>query len=152
VQRVSDDFERWSYNTAVAAVMELLNTVSKWARSEHGAERKTFDEAIETMLKMLAPMSPHIVAEIWEQRFPDLPSVHEQSWPVADPALVKEETVTMVVQLNGKVRARLEVATTLSESDAEALALAAPEIARELTGSTVKRVVARPPRLVNIIV
>ena len=152
VQRVSDDFERWSYNTAVAAVMELLNTVSKWARSDHGAERKTFDEAIETMLKMLAPMSPHIVAEIWEQRFPDLPSVHEQSWPVADPALVKEETVTMVVQLNGKVRARLEVATTLSESDAETLALAAPEIARELAGSTVKRVVARPPRLVNIIV
>ncbi|MHB1252275.1 MAG: leucine--tRNA ligase [Acidimicrobiales bacterium] len=152
VQRVSDDFERWSYNTAVAALMELLNTVSKWARSEHGAEKTTFDEAIETMLKMLAPMTPHIVAEIWERRFPQRPSVHEQTWPVGDPALVKEETVTMVVQVNGKLRARVEVAPTLSEHDAEALALALPEIVSDIAGASVKRVVSRPPRLVNVIV
>ena len=152
VQRVTDDFERWSYNTAVAALMELLNTVSKWARSEHGAEKKTFDEAIETMLKMLAPMSPHVAAEIWEQRYPGEKTVHEQRWPVADPSLVIEETVTMVVQINGKVRARLEVSPSLSESEAEALALSAPEIVHDLAGATVKRVVARPPRLVNIII
>jgi len=152
VQRVTDDFERWSYNTAVAALMELLNTVSKWARSDHGAERGVFDEAVATMLKLLAPMSPHVVAEIWEQRFPGEPSVHQQSWPVANPSLVREETVTMVVQVNGKVRVRLEVVATLSESDAESLALAHPDIVEALAGKTAARVVSRPPRLVNIIV
>jgi leucyl-tRNA synthetase len=152
VQRVTDDFERWSYNTAVAALMELLNTVSKWARSDHGAERGVFDEAVATMLKLLAPMSPHVTAEIWEQRLPGESSVHQQSWPVADPSLVKEETVTMVVQVNGKVRARLEVVATLSESDAESLALAHPDIVEALAGKSATRVVSRPPRLVNIIV
>jgi leucyl-tRNA synthetase len=152
IARVTEGFERWSYNTAVAAMMELLNTVSKWARSEHGAERTTLDEAIDTMLKLLAPMAPHITAEMWEQRHAAEPSVHLQSWPVADPELVKEETITMVIQINGKVRARLEVPVATSEADAERLALENEIIQTALEGATVKRVVARPPRLVNIIV
>ena len=152
IARVTEGFERWSYNTAVAAMMELLNTVSKWARSEHGAERTTLDEAIDTMLKLLAPMAPHITAEMWEQRHAAEPSVHLQSWPVADPELVKEDTITMVIQINGKVRARLEVPVATSEADAERLALENEIIQTALEGATVKRVVARPPRLVNIIV
>ena len=152
IVRVTEGLDRWSYNTAVAALMELLNTVSKWARSEHGAERATLDEALDTMLKLLAPMAPHVTAEMWEQRHSDEPSVHLQSWPVADPELVKEETVTMVVQVNGKVRSRLEVAVTTSEEDAERLALADPTVKAALANATVKRVVSRPPRLVNIIV
>ena len=103
------DFNRWSYNTAVAALMELLNTVSKAARSDEGIERATLDEALDTMALLLAPMAPHITAELWEERYPDRPSVHLMAWPVADPELVKESEVTMVVQINGKVKARLLV-------------------------------------------
>ena len=152
VVKVTEGLERWSYNTAVAALMELLNTVSKWARNEHGAERVAFDEAIDTMLLLLAPMAPHLSAELWESRHPGEVSVHFQSWPVADLELVREETVTMVVQVNGKVRARLDVTPTISEADAQALALADPSIRAALAGAAPVRTVARPPRLVNIIV
>jgi leucyl-tRNA synthetase len=151
IARVTNDFERWSYNTAVAALMELLNTVSKAARSEHGISRAAFEESLDVMATLLAPMAPHITAELWETRHPDRPSVHALPWPVADPDLVAEATVTMVVQINGKVKARLEVPPSISEDDATAAALADAEIAAALNGATPSRVVARPPRLVNII-
>jgi leucyl-tRNA synthetase len=152
IAAVTESFERWGYNIAVADLMQLLNTVSKAARSEHGIERTTLDEAIVTMTKLLAPMAPHVTAEIWEQRFPGEPSVHLQPWPVADPELVKQETVTMVVQINGKVRSRIEIDLNTTEAEAEALALGDPTIVGALGGVGVKRVVARPPRLVNVIV
>jgi leucyl-tRNA synthetase len=152
IEKVTEGFERWSYNTAVAALMELLNTVSKWARSDEGAHAETFDEAIDTMLKLLAPMAPHITAEIWESRHPGEPSVHLQRWPVADPGLVKQESVTMIVQTNGKVRARLDVAPDITEEQAGILALADPAVVKALGGAAPKRVVVKPPRLVNIIV
>ncbi len=152
IVKVSDDLERWSYNTAVATLMELLNTVSKWARSPHGAARAVLDEALDTMLTLLAPMAPHVTAEIWEQRHSDRPSVHLQPWPVADPELVKLKTVTMVVQINGKVRARLEVPVDISMADATTEALEHAAISAVLAGAMPQRVIARPPRLVNIII
>jgi leucyl-tRNA synthetase len=149
---VSDSYEKWSYNIGVADLMQLLNTVSKVARSEHGIARVTLDEAIDTMLKLLAPMAPHVTAEIWESRNADVASVHLQPWPEADSSLVVDDTVTMIIQVNGKNRSRLDIAVTTSEAEAEALALADPTIISVLDGALPKRVVARPPRLVNIIV
>src|ERR1700677_3769763 len=124
IARVTSGFNRWSYNTAVAALMELLNTVSKAARSDEGIERSTFDEALDTMALLLAPMAPHITAELWEERYPGRPSVHLMSWPVADPELVKESEVTMVVQVNGKVKAQVLVRPSISEAEATEAALA----------------------------
>jgi leucyl-tRNA synthetase len=152
IANVTDCFERWGYNIAVADLMQLFNTVSKAARADHGIERATLDEAIDTMVKLLAPMAPHVTAEIWERRFADELSVHRQPWPVADPELVTHDTVTMVVQINGKVRSRIEIALNTSEAEAEALALSDRTIVEALGGAAVKRVVARPPRLVNVIV
>jgi leucyl-tRNA synthetase len=152
IDRVTSDLERWSYNTAVAALMELLNTVSKQARSDQGAHRETLDESLNIMLKLLAPMAPHITAELWEQRLPLEKSVHLQSWTVADPALTVEETVVMVVQINGKVKSRVNVAPSVSEADAQAAALSDPETIAALNGATPKRIVCVPPRLVNIII
>jgi leucyl-tRNA synthetase len=152
IEKVTQEFEGWSHNIAVAALMELLNTVSKWARSDHGAERATLDEAIDVMLKLLAPMSPHVTAEIWEMRYPDRLTVHRQAWPVADPELVKHATITMVIQINGKVKARLEVPPDISMADAESEALEVAAISAALAGATPTRIVSRPPRLVNIIV
>ncbi|MDE3064555.1 MAG: leucine--tRNA ligase [Acidobacteriota bacterium] len=152
IAKVTADIDRWNFNTAVAAIMELMNTLSKWARSERGAERAVFAEALDTVLLLLAPMAPHLTAELWEKVHPERTTVHHQSWPVADPDLVREATVTMVVQVNGKVRARVEVAPSASEEEAATLALAEARVVAELAGRTPQRVVSRPPRLVNVIV
>lgn len=151
ILRVTDGLEKWSYNTAVAALMELLNTVSKWARTGDGAHRATLDECLDIMYRLLAPMAPHLTAELWERRHPTERSVHEQPWPVADPQLAAREVVTMVVQINGKVKARVEIAPEASAKEATAAALEHPDIAGALAGVTPQRVVAVPPRLVNII-
>jgi leucyl-tRNA synthetase len=104
------------------------------------------------MLKLIAPMAPHVSAELWERRYPDVTSLHHQRWPVADPALTVTDKITMIVQVNGKVRARLEVDPDLGEREAQELALADEAVNRALGMSPVKRVIAKPPRLVNIIV
>jgi len=148
IDRVSRDYERWSYNTAVAACMEFVNLLLAYVR-EDGHE-EVVDEAVDTLLLLLAPMTPHLAAEAWERRHGD--HVHSHPWPVADPTLAVEDHVTMVIQINGKVRDRIEVSPTISEGDAEALALAAPTVVEALGGKTPRRVIVRPPKLVNIVV
>jgi leucyl-tRNA synthetase len=147
IDRVSRDYERWSYNTAVAACMEFVNLLHPYARD--GGRSDIVDEAVDTLLLLLAPMAPHLAAEAWERRHGD--HVHLRTWPVADPALLVEETVTMVVQINGKVRDRIEVAADVSEADAERLALASAPVVEALSGADPKRVIARPPKLVNVV-
>ncbi|NNN07718.1 MAG: leucine--tRNA ligase [Acidimicrobiaceae bacterium] len=151
IAKVSGDLESWSYNTAVAALMELLNTISKWARRAEGAHRATLDESLDILLRLLAPMAPHITAELWEQRHPTELGVHGQTWPVADPTLVLRSSVVMVIQVNGKVRARLDVNPDITEDAAAAAALAHTDVHKILDGASPQRVVSRPPRLVNII-
>ncbi|MBV9660455.1 MAG: leucine--tRNA ligase [Acidimicrobiales bacterium] len=152
IAKVSSDFDHWSYNTAVASCMEFLNSVYRYLQSDEGGRRATVDFAVESLLLLMAPMAPHISAELWELHDPARGSVHAQAWPVADPSKVHEERVTMVVQVNGRVRDRLEVDATVSEGDAVATALASPRVSEALGGQQPKRVVARPPRLVNVVV
>jgi leucyl-tRNA synthetase len=152
IAEVTDDLERWSYNTAVAHCMEQLNLLQKYARSEDGPHEVVWNEAADALLSILAPLTPHLTAEIWQLRHPGEPSVHVQRWPTFDPELVREETVTMVVQINGKLRDKIEVRPEITEAEAEAAALASPKVVESLAGRTPKRVVARPPRLVNIVV
>ena len=152
IAAVTDDVERWSYNTAVAHCMEHLNLLQRYARNDEGPHEKVWEEAADAMLALLAPLSPHVTAELWEQRHPGEPSVHLQSWPVFDPDLTRAETVTLVIQVNGKLRDRIEVSPDITEADAEAAALASSNVTGQLAGRTPKRVVVRPPRLVNIVV
>ncbi|MEO7836554.1 MAG: class I tRNA ligase family protein, partial [Acidimicrobiales bacterium] len=145
VARVSDEYERWSYNTAVAALMEFANLLQRDG---------TTDFAVDALLLLLAPMAPHITAELWERRRGaggDASHVHAQPWPVADPALARADSVTMVVQVNGKVKDRIEVDPDISEAAAEAAALASAAIKDALAGASPVRVIARPPRLVNLV-
>jgi leucyl-tRNA synthetase len=151
IQRVSEDYERWSYNTAVAALMEFTNMLYRYVQGAAGARRETLDAAVDTLLLLMAPMAPHITAELWERRHGESSSVHAQPWPAADPSLAALETVTMVVQVNGKVRDRIEVDPSIAEAKAAALALASPKVQEQLGGTAPKKVVARPPRLVNIV-
>jgi leucyl-tRNA synthetase len=128
--------------------MEFVNLLQPYVRGDGHAE--VVAEAVDTLLLVLAPMTPHVTAEAWERRHGD--HIHLEPWPVADPELVAEESVTMVVQVNGKVRDRLEVAPGVSGEQAEAVALASPTVRQALDGATPKRVIVRPPRLVNIVV
>ena len=110
-----------------------------------------WNEALDALLLLLAVMSPHVTAELWELRHPGEPSVHLQPWPLFDPDLIRQDTVTMVIQVNGKVRDRIEVDAGISEGDAEAAALASAKVIDALGGAAPKRVVVRPPRLVNVV-
>jgi leucyl-tRNA synthetase len=154
---VTRDLERWSYNTAVAHCMELLNLLHRYGLAGPGAvgpsaHAAVWTEALDAMLALLAPLTPHVTAELWERRHPGDPSVHVQRWPSFDPDLVRQDTVTMVVQVNAKVRDRIEVAATISESDAQAAALASSRVTEALAGREPTRIVLRPPHLVNVVV
>jgi leucyl-tRNA synthetase len=147
IDRVNHDYERWSYNTSVAACMEFVNVVQPYARGNGHAD--VVAEAVDTLLLLLAPMTPHLTAEAWERRHGD--HIHVQPWPVSDPALALEETVTLVVQVNGKVRDRIEVDPGIDEDEATRLALASAKVIEQLAGAAPRRVISRPPRLVNIV-
>ncbi len=147
IARVTADIERYAFNTAVAACRELTNTISRHARS--GTDRAVIEESIDTLLELLAPFAPHLTAEAYEFRHGD--NVHTRPWPVADVRLLTEQNVTMVVQVNGKVRDRIEVERDISEQAAAEAALASPKARAALGGAAVARTIAKPPRLVNII-
>ncbi len=139
IARVTDEFERWSYNTAVAAFMEFTNLLYKQGKT---------DFAVDTLLKLLAPMAPHVTAELWELR--NGTHIHEQSWPEHDPAMLTVESVTMVLQVAGKVRDRVDVSPDISEDEARHLALSSEAVQQYLDGEP-RKVIVRPPKLVNIV-
>ena len=150
IGRITDDFERWSYNTAVAGCMEFLNELYRYAQTDAGPRRETFDEAVDTLLMLMAPMTPHISAELWERRRGG--DVHREPWPVADAAKASVETVTMVIQVNGKVRDKVEVDAAIDEDGAVAVALGRDKVKAQLGGAEPTRTICRPPKLVNIVV
>ncbi len=152
IAKVSDDIERWSFNTSVSACMEFSHALQRYQRdSPGGPHRVTNDAAADALLLLLAPMVPHIAAEAWERRHGEGAMVHAEAWPSFDPELARSERVTMVVQVNGKVRDRIEVSPDISAEDAVGLAAASERVVGALGGAEPARVVARPPRLVNFV-
>ena len=131
--------------------MEFTNELYRYVQSDEGARRATLDFAIDTLLFLMAPMTPHITAELWSRRH-DGAHIHEVAWPQADPAKLTLDTVTMVIQVNGKVRDKLEVASDIDADEAEARALASDKARAHLDGRTPRKVIVRPPKLVNIVV
>jgi leucyl-tRNA synthetase len=143
-------------NVAVARLMELVSATRKAIDSGPGAADPAVREAAETLAVMLSLFAPYTAEECWEALGgpmgpAGIPSVARASWPAADGALLVQETITCVVQVNGKVRDRLEVSPDIAEAELRDLALAAPGITRALAGQEIKRVVVRPPKLVNIV-
>ena len=149
-ERVTRDFERWSYNTAVAACMEFTNDLYRYVQAPEGPHGEVLDEALDRLLLVMAPMVPHITAELWERRHGRL--IHAEAWPGTDPAKLRAERVTLVVQVNGKVRDRLEVDAAIDESEAVRQALASVRVQRHLDGGSPRRVIARLPKLVNLVI
>ncbi|MDJ0954191.1 MAG: leucine--tRNA ligase [Acidimicrobiia bacterium] len=150
IAKVDEDMVDFKWNTAVAALMTLRNTMADTLRTADVAA-EAWTEALETLLKLLAPIAPHVTDELWHH-IGQAESVHLQPWPESDAALAAENVVTMVVQVNGKVRDRIEVSASITEEDATAAALAAEKVQSWLEQGGVRKVIARPPKLVNIVV
>ena len=154
IDDITTHFDRWSYNVAVAKYMAFVNDLYRYAQSDAGPHGPTLDQAVDTLLQLLAPACPHITAELWDRRHStggEVAHVHETEWPVADPSLLTEATVTLVVQVNGKVRDRIEVPADADEATCVAAALASEKVAAHLGGAEPRKVIARPPRLVNLV-
>lgn len=143
--------EAYRFNVMIARVMELVNATRKAIDSGCGPADPAVREAVETVAMLLSLVAPYTAEEMWE-RLGHEPTVARVAWPEVDPALLVEESVTAVVQIQGKVRARLEVAPDISEADLEALALADPGVVRAIDGRDVRKVVVRAPKLVNVVV
>jgi leucyl-tRNA synthetase len=147
IRKVSTDYEAMQFNTGLAALMELLNdltTVAQPGSAFKGA-------VLATMAQLLAPLAPHFAEEVW-QRLGGGQSIFRSRWPEADPRALVEATVTLAVQVNGKLRAQVSIPAALDEREAVAAALADPKVARFVGGAPVIKTIFVPGRLVNIVV
>ena len=140
---MGDDIPRLGYNTAIAAMMEYMNVLRAGERRAHRAE-------VEPLVQLASPFAPHIAEELWE-RLGHTRGIFASGWPSYDQTLAAEQTIELVVQVNGKVRGRLNVPPEITKDEALAAALADPSIKRFVTG-TPRKVIFVPGRLLNIVV
>ncbi|EAQ31140.1 MULTISPECIES: leucine--tRNA ligase [Idiomarina] len=151
IAKVSDDMgRRQHFNTAIAAIMELLNHLQK-APVETEADRVVMGEAIDAMIRMLAPITPHICEHLWEQ-LGHQDSLIAADWPSVDDSALVEEEKLIVVQVNGKVRAKLTVAANASEEEVQSLVLADESVQKYTDGKTIRKKIYVPGKIFNIVV
>ncbi len=153
IDKVTHDFERgFQFNTVIAAVMELVNAIYQTKDRVYGssAGHELVRSATATAASLIFPFAPHLGAEIWERL--EGGRVWEDPWPVADPELLISDTVTLVVQVNGKLRDRIEAATDAPESELLALARESEKVRRHLDGKEVVKEIVVPGKLVNFVV
>jgi leucyl-tRNA synthetase len=146
IRAVTNDMERFRFNVAISKMQVLSNEIRATLDAGGGAR-----EAATTLTLLLAPLAPFIAEELWREVFGNETSVHASPWPAFDEELAREERVTLVVQVDGKVRDRIEVAPDAGEDDCRELALASEKVARSIDGREVRQVIVRPPRLVNVV-
>ena len=142
--------ESFRFNVAVARVMELVNATRKAIDSGCGGADPAVREAVEAIAIMISLVAPFTAEEMWE-RLRHKPSVALAGWPAVDPKLLVADSVEAVIQINGKIKERIDVSPTISDAELEALALAHPTIVAELGANAPKKVIARAPKLVNIV-
>ncbi|MBF8267840.1 MAG: leucyl-tRNA synthetase [Dehalococcoidia bacterium] len=150
VRKVEEDMERFKFNTALAAMMELTNHMGR-AWDEGGVEPVAWGDAIDKLLLLLAPIAPHVTEELWE-RTGHAYSIHSQSLPTWDGELARDEEITLVVQVNGRVRDRIQVAAGIGEEEAKGLALESQRVQPYLDGKEIRQVIYVRGRLVNVVV
>jgi leucyl-tRNA synthetase len=148
---VDDDYcRRLQFNTAIAAVMELLNALSD-VRDTSPAARAVAQEVLESAVLLLSPIVPHIATALWAELRPGT-RLLDQPWPATDRAALVQETVELVVQVNGKLRGSVQVPAGATREQVEQAALATEAAAKFMEGKSAKKVVVVPGRLVNIVV
>jgi leucyl-tRNA synthetase len=152
LRRVTQDFEtRWHFNSAIALIMDLTNEIYSMEPLDEGVRPEVQREVLELLTLMLAPMTPHIAAELWEMLG------HEEgqwtaAWPAFDAELARETEVEIVVQVNGRVRGKLKVAAGMTEEQVIPLATGEPSVASHLDGKRVVKHIFVADKLVNLVV
>ncbi|MGL4312838.1 MAG: class I tRNA ligase family protein, partial [Sphingomonas sp.] len=144
IEAITKDIEALGFNKAVARIHDLANAIEKAPLS---ASRS---DAICQLVRLIAPMMPHLAEEAWA-KMGAKELIADEAWPVADPAMLVEDEVTIAVQVKGKLRDTLTVAKGLPQAEVEALALASANVQRALDGAAVRKVIVVPDRLVNIV-
>lgn len=150
IRKVTQDLEGFAFNTAVAAIMEQRNAIQE-ALKQRQVMVEAWREAVDSLLLLLAPIAPHITEELWARRGGRY-SIHQQPWPVWDEETAKEEAITVVVQVNGKVRDRFEMAADTGEEGIKAAALASEKVQAWFEGKSPRKVIVVKGQLVNIVV
>ncbi len=151
IRKVTADIERVHQNTALAAIMELLNAVSVYHEGD-GADRGLLQEALETMALLVSPFAPHFAEEVWERLGKPSGTAALSPWPSFDPELAREEEIQVVVQINGRVRSKFSASPEISGKEMEELALEDEKVQAHTRGKTVRKVIVVPRKLVNIVV
>lgn len=151
IVKVTDDLERrHTFNTAIAAVMELINELAKLPENDLSA-RKLMQESLEVVLLLLSPIVPHICHTLWRELRPDT-ELLDQPWPQADEQALVQDEVTLVVQVNGKLRSRIQVAREADRTTIEHAAMADEPVQKMIVGQSIKKIVIVPGKLVNIVI
>ncbi len=151
IAKISDDIgRRSSFNTAVAAAMELLNAVNK-LKDESDSDRAVVHEALEAVVLMLSPIVPHICHVLWQELGHETPLI-DQAWPDVDESALEADMIEIVVQVNGKLRARISVPADADKDAIESMAIADGNVQRFVAGNDIRKVIVVPGRLVNIVV
>ena len=153
VKKAGEDIgNRYQFNTAIAAIMELVNALylakDELATTEEG--RKILSSAMATVLTLLAPITPHVCEELWED-LGHARSIDQEPWPEWKEDALQRDVLTVVIQINGKLRGKIEVPASASKEEVEQLALTEQNIVRHLEGLTVRKVVVIPGKLVNVV-
>ena len=149
ISKVTDDYgRRQTFNTAIAAVMELCNELSRHPRQDP-LDRAAVSEGLHAVLKMLWPITPHLSESLWRNL--TTTDFIESAWPVVDECALSREEFQVVVQVNGKVRGKIQVPATADNAEVEALAKANPNVQRFIQDATIKKVIVIPQKLVNIV-
>ena len=150
IAKVNDDIgRRYTFNTAIAAVMEMLNALAR-ATPEEDNDRAIRREGVETAVLLLAPIVPHITAALWA-RLGHAEPLHDATWPEAEPAALEQSEIELVVQVNGKLRGRITVPRDCPRPELEKQALAEQNVSRNIAGKALKKIIIIPGRLVNIV-
>ena len=149
IKRVTEDLNNFRFNTALAAIMEFNNALLK-QQNQEVAHNVAYRNALETMMQLLAPFAPHMSEELWHQT-DHTNSIHTTRWPTYKEELTLDEVFTLVLQVNGKVRERIEVPADISEAEVRVLALSNPRVMSFVGDATVRKVIYVPGRLVNIV-
>ena len=150
IQKVSDDIERrMMFNTAVAAVMELTNATSKFSGNSE-QDRAVLREALEVTILLISPIAPHITHSIWKSLGHTQPII-QAKWPKVDETALIKDSLTFIIQINGKVRSKLEVAPNMSNEEIQTLALEQPNITKFINNKDINKIIVVPNKLVNIV-
>jgi len=150
IRKVTEDMERMRFNTMLSALMEFTNYLTKVKEAET-VGTSTWEESVDTLLLLLAPTVPHLAEELWQQTGHSY-SIHNQGWPRWDEELAKDEEITLVVQVNGKLRDRITVPVSITETEARGMALERQRVKAYLEGKKIVNIIYVPRRLVNVVV